>query len=278
VSSLHQIDAKASATAAHLYRPRDGYRTQVASLGPMIEYYLPSAPAGPVTIEIVDSAGAVVNSYNSDAPAGGGRGGRGGRGGGGGDPEDPDAAGGGGFGRGRGLAPARVTKDVGVNRFVWDVRHSSGLAVPPGAYQARLKVGATSETQAFTVLIDPNIAAEGTTVADLKEQYEHNVRTRDLTTAVTQLVARVRDAQTKLKGATGADADKAKQIEAIAAKLLAEPVRYGKPGLQDHIRYLAGMTTRADQKVGRDALDRYQVLKKEFDAVKAEVDKLLGVS
>jgi hypothetical protein len=278
VSSLHQIDAKASATAAHLYRPRDGYRTQVASLGPMIEYYLPSAPAGPVTIEIVDSAGAVVNTYNSDAPAGGGRGGRGGRGGGGGDPEDPDAAGGGGFGRGRGLAPARVTKDVGVNRFVWDVRHSSGLAVPPGAYQARLKVGATSETQAFTVLIDPNIAAEGTTVADLKEQYEHNVRTRDLTTAVTQLVARVRDAQTKLKGATGADADKAKQIDAIAAKLLAEPVRYGKPGLQDHIRYLAGMTTRADQKVGRDALDRYQVLKKEFDAVKAEVDKLLGVS
>ena len=37
------------------------------------------------------------------------------------------------------------------------------------------------------------------------------------------------------------------------------------------------MTARVDQKVGRDALERYQVLKKEFDAVKAEVDKLLGV-
>ena len=141
-----------------------------------------------------------------------------------------------------------------------------------------LMVGSTSETQPFTVLIDPNVAADGTTVADLKEQYEHNGRTRDLTNAVNQLVARVRAAQTKLKGATGADADKAKQLDAIAAKLLAEAVRYGKPGLQDHIRYLSGMTTRADQKVGRDALERYQVLKKEFDAVKLDVDKLLGAS
>ena len=126
--------------------------------------------------------------------------------------------------------------------------------------------------------IDPNVSADGTTVADLKEQFEHNMRTRDLVTSVTQVVARVREAQTKLKGATGADAERAKQLDAIAAKLLAEPVRYGKPGLQDHIRYLAGMTTRVDQKVGRDALERYQVLKKELDAIRVEVDKLLGAS
>ena len=279
VSALHQIGAQSSATAAHLYKPRDGYRTQVAGLGPMIEYYLPTAASGPVTIEILDSTGTVVNSYNSEAPAGGGRGGRGGRGGGGGaDPDDPDAAMASGRARGNAAAAGRVTKEAGVNRFVWDVRHSSGLAVPPGAYQVRLKVGVTTETQPFTVLIDPNVAAEGTTVADLKEQFEHNVRTRDLVTSVTQVVARVREAQTKLKGATGADADKAKELDAIAAKLLAEPVRYGKPGLQDHIRYLAGMTTRADQKVGRDALERYQVLKKELDAVRIELDKLLGAS
>ena len=279
VSALHQIGAQSSTTAAHLYKPRDGYRTQVAGLGPMIEYYLPAAASGAVTIEILDSTGNVVNSYNSEAPAGGGRGGRGGRGGGGGaDPDDPDAAMAVGRARGNAASASRVTKEAGVNRFVWDVRHSSGLAVPPGAYQARLKVGATTETQPFTVLIDPNVAADGTTVADLKEQFEHNMRTRELVTGVTQLVARVREAQTRLKGASGADAAKAKQLDAIAAKLLAEPVRYGKPGLQDHIRYLAGMTARADQKVGRDALERYQVLKKELDAVRLEVDNLLGAS
>ena len=37
-----------------------------ARSGPTIEYYLPSAPAGPVTIEMLDAPGAVVNTYNSE--------------------------------------------------------------------------------------------------------------------------------------------------------------------------------------------------------------------
>jgi len=276
VSALHQITAQTSASDVQLYKPRDGYRTTVSALGPMIEYYVPSAPSGPVTIEILDAAGTVVTSYNSDAPALGGGRGRGGRGGGG-DPDDPDAPQG--FGRGRGNANAnRVTKNAGVNRFIWDVRHQSGLALPPGSYQARLKVGATTKTEPFSVRIDPNVAAEGTTVADLKEQFAHNMRARDLVAQVNEVVRRVRDAQTKLRGAAGADADKARQVDAIAAKLLTEPVRYGKPGLQAHITYLAGMTARADQKIGRDAIERYTTLKKELDTIKAELDRLLGPS
>jgi len=51
-------------------------------------------------------------------------------------------------------------------------------------------------------------------------------------------------------------------------------VRYGKPGLQAHIGYLSGMTVRVDQKVGRDALSRYAVLKQELDVIKKELDKL----
>jgi hypothetical protein len=171
---------------------------------------------------------------------------------------------------------ARVTKVAGMNRFIWDVRNQAGLSMPPGSYEVRLKTGDKVLTQPLTVLIDPNVAADGVTVADLKEQYEHNTRTRELVAAVTQTVARVREAQARLKGASGADAETAKQLDAIAAKLLTEPVRYGKPGLQAHITYLAGMTARGDQKVGRDALDRYAVLKKELDAVNAEVTKLLG--
>jgi hypothetical protein len=37
------------------------------------------------------------------------------------------------------------------------------------------------------------------------------------------------------------------------------------------------MTARGDQKVGRDALDRYQVLRKELDAAILELNKALGV-
>ncbi len=126
------------------------------------------------------------------------------------------------------------------------------------------------------MLIDPRVAEDGVTAADLHEQYVHNMRMRDLVTRVNQVVTRVRDAQGKLKGATGADAEKARALDAIAGKLLTEPVRYGKPGLQAHVTYLSGMTGGADQKIGRDAVERYGVLEKELAAIKAEVDMLLG--
>jgi hypothetical protein len=257
--------------ATHLFKPRDGYRTRVSPqlLAPQIEYYLPSQPAGPVTLEILDASGAVVNSYNSETAAGGGRGGRGGGRGAapqsdarGGEEQsfDPEAGGGGG-GRGRGGAPPpRVTRDAGMNRVVWDVRNTAGLTMPPGSYQARLKAGDVTETQPFNVLIDPRIAAEGVTAADLKEQFDHNVRMRELSAAVAQLLARVRPSL------NNADTAKASAARAIYEKIVSTPegVRYNKPGLQEHVRYLAGMTTGVDQKIGRDAIERYQELKKEL--------------
>jgi hypothetical protein len=245
-------------------------------LGPNIEYYLPAAPAGAVTMEILDEKGVVANSYNSETPVPGAglRGGRGGAGGGAApEMQDPDAAP---AGRGRGGPAPRVTKNAGLNRFVWDVRNQAGVAMPPGSYQARLKVGEITQTQPFGVLIDPRVNEDGVTAADLREQYAHNMRMRDLVASVNQVVLRVRDAQNKLKGATGADTEKAKALDSIAGKLLTEPVRYGKPGLQAHITYLAGMTSGADQKIGQDAIERYGVLGKELAAIRTEVDKLLG--
>jgi hypothetical protein len=128
--------------------------------------------------------------------------------------------------------------------------------MPPGAYQARLTMDGATRTQRLTVLIDPRIAAEGVTSADLVEQYEHNVKMRELQAAVTQLVSRARDARGRLQNATGADADKAKQVQAIYDKLVNTPegVRYNKPGLQEHVNYLAGMTANTDQKIARDAI------------------------
>src|SRR5687767_7397193 len=100
------------------------------------------------------------------------------------------------------------------------------------------------------------------------------MRMRELVTSVNQLVTRVREAQTK--NASTTDANAATRLNTVAAKLITEPVRYGKPGLQAQITYLAGMTASVDQKIGRDAIERYAVLKKELDIVRAEVDSLLG--
>ena len=163
-----------------------------------------------------------------------------------------------------------MTANAGHNRFVWNVQHSSGLGAPPGHYEARLKVGNTTLTQPFTVLIDPRIADEGVTVADLREQFEHNTRMRAMVAEVRTLVERVQEAQGMTQGENRA------RIDEIAAKLVTGSVRYSKPGLQAHISYLAGMTTGVDQKSGRDAIEWYHVPRAGLDVITSEVNRVLG--
>ena len=279
LTSLHQHSSQLKSSDVHLFKPRDGYRTRVGptTLGPVVEYYLPSAAEKPVIIEILDVKGNVLNTYNSETPPP-----RSGRGGGGpamagvgtAGPEsqpDPEAA-----PTRRATPPPRVTKTAGMNRFAWDVRHQAGVILPPGQYQVRLKAGDVNLTQTFNVAVDPRVAADGVTLADLQEQFDHNMRMREMVTNVNQLATRVREAQNRLR-ASGGDGSTPRVI-ALAAKVLTEPVRYGKPGLQAHITYLAGMTANSDQKIGRDAIERYQVLKKELDALRLEADRILGPS
>ena len=78
-----------------------------------------------------------------------------------------------------------------------------------------------------------------------------------------------------MRTGAGTDGDTANRVNAIAAKLFTPPVRYGKPGLQAHITYLAGMTANIDQKIGRDAIERYEVLRKELNQIRAEIDSVL---
>ena len=275
VTSLHQLTSQLDKSRVHLFKPRDGYRTRVGpnSLGPMIEYYLPSAPAQAVVIEILDAKGNVLNTYNSETPVlrtrQGGDGGPGMPGVGGAGPEsqpqDPEAA-----PSRRFTPPPRITKVAGLNRFVWDVRHQAGVTLPPGRYQARLKTGVVTITEPFIVLIDPRVAADGVTQADLQEQFEHNMRMRELVRGVNQLLTRIREGKNKVQ------IDLYGVLTALEAQLLTEPVRYGQPGLQAHITYLAGMTANVDQKIGRDAIERYKVLKEEFDRIRGRVQQILG--
>jgi hypothetical protein len=271
ISALHQINASTNLTQVELFKTRDGYRTRVNpnNLGPMIEYYLPATAQGRVVMEILDAAGVLLNSYDSDAPNPA----RGGRPAGGEvQTEDPDAA----PAARRFAPPPRPTKTVGLNRFVWDLRNQAGVVLPPGKYQARLRVGDTTLTTSFNLLIDPRVAEDGVTQADLEEQYQHNTRMRELVSDVNQLVSRVREAQNKVKSSSDKESVSLDQLNRIAGQLLTEPVRYGKPGLQAHITYLASMTSNVDQKIGRDAIERYAVLKKELEDLHAEVDRLLG--
>lgn len=275
LSALHQITPQAQTAGFAVYTPRDGYRIAMggAWLGPQVDYYLPS-PVDTVRIDVLDAKGVVINRYRSGVvataraprPAG----------------VDPDGAdsemmeerG------GRGGAVARnvnvVTNNTGFNRFTWGVQHSNGLGMPPGEYRVRVSAGANVATVPLSVRIDPRLAEEGLTVADIREQFTHNTRMRELVTDVNATVARARAAGTALKNGKGAAADTLAKLRVVESKLITAPVRYSKPGLQAHITYLSGMTTRVDQKIGRDALERYRVLRTELDGIKRELDRILG--
>lgn len=282
LSALHQLQGPAAPAAPTLFKPRGGYRTRVSpeTLGPAIDYYLPAAPEGHVTIEILDAAGLVVNTYSSAAPAAGRGGGRGGRGGRGGAqaPPDPEAA----MMVGRvssvsasPVVVGQVTRNAGFNRFVWDVRHQNGLMMWPDTYQVRVKVGDATLTERVTVRIDPRVAEDGVTPADLKEQFEHGVRVAALVADANRTVQRVRQAQQQFGSGATADPAKMKAVTALADQLNTQPIRYGKPGLQAHIQYIARLGLGVDQKVGRDAIERYGVLKTELDKIIEQLNAIV---
>jgi len=237
----------------------------------MIDYYLANAPAGDITMEILDGSGKVVRTFTSagavaaEEPA---------------DAAPADDEEGGGF-RGR-VAPVKLDKSPGMHRFTWDLRYPgswmsatrtegpNGPAAAPGKYSVRLNVGSWSGTQPLNMIEDPRIAKDGVTEADLREQFEHNMRVRDLVSDVNKTVAKLRAAQ---RDATG---DKRTRLNELASHLITPSIRYSQPELQTHITYLYSMTTATDQKIGRDAVERYELLRKQLDQRMAELDKILG--
>jgi photosystem II stability/assembly factor-like uncharacterized protein len=301
LTPLHQM-ADAVTASATLFKPRDAYRfrytagfggvestrsnpadPQYPPAGAMVDYWLPNGTTGAVTLEVVDGSGTVIRRFSSD-----GSGER---------EQMPDQPG--------MRAPEMVTvgtprlpNAAGLNRFTWDLTlappldpsrergaggggggggRGTGPAVVPGSYTLRLAAGGKTMTQALAVQIDPRTAKDGVTIADLREQFQHNMRVRDMVSEVNQLVANVETARQRLKNAGGSAADTLRRLDELRAKLVTPAVRYSKPELQAHIQYLYSLTTQADQKIGRDAIDRLRALRAELDQRQAEAKALLGV-
>jgi hypothetical protein len=290
LTPLQQATAQVASAPATLFAPRDAYRMhyqagggfgrgrgpsapQYPPPGAMIDFYLGRAPSGPVTLDILDVAGKLVRHFSSErAAAGEGVSGSGEE-----EEETPRRA-----------RPApRVPTQPGLNRFVWDLGYpgprdgagrvgGGGPMAVPGRYQVRLTANGVTQTQPLALREDPRVAKDGVTLADLRDQLDHNLRVRDLVSDANRAAARVREAQERLRSASGAAADTLRKIDEIAARLVTPPIRYSAPGLQAHITYLYGMTNQADQRVGRDAKERYLVLRRELDGVIAQLDQLLG--
>ena len=258
-----------------LFTPSPAYRVHYTPLtgrpdapeyppaGARIDYFLAS-PSGEVKLDILDAAGKVVRSYSSEtrAAAPGGRGG--GR-------------------RGGGLPSALPTK-AGMNRFVWDLRYAGGPAgggdgegggfsgggplVAPGAFKARLTAGGVTKTESFTVKIDPRVAKDGVTVADLAEQTKLALKVRDALAEARALATRVRQAIDAKRG------DQAK-LQSVSERLTTKGGPYEDQMFVDQLSNINREITQADQKVGASAYERFNQLMKEWTALKADAEAAL---
>jgi len=141
--------------------------------------------------------------------------------------------------------------------------------VVPGSYAVRLTAGPYTATEPLTIVEDPRNLVDNVKLSDLREQFEHNMRVRELVSEVNRVVAKVRAEQSKASG------DREVKLKELANKLITPAIRYSQPQLQTQITYLYSVTTATDQKPGRDVVERYDVLKKELDQREKELDAIL---
>jgi photosystem II stability/assembly factor-like uncharacterized protein len=199
LTPLHQLADSVKAKDWHLFTPRDAFRFgggpgfapnvgRNPPYGAAVYFYLRSQPdtGQIVTLEFLDSAGAVIRAFTSR--------------------------------RERGADTLRVgrldTLVAGMNRLVWNMRYPNavgfpglimwagsvaGPLAPPGRYGVRLTAGGRSETRWFSWLKDPRLA---TTPRDYAQQFELLIRIRDRLSDANGAVVRIRDLKDQLADVT----------------------------------------------------------------------------
>ena len=215
IDMLRQFTPEVAASKAHLFAPQPVIR----GLHPAtIDYHL-SQPAARVVVEILDSQGHVVRSFDSSATGTA-------RALAADDPGDgsvpPPAAG----------APA---VRAGANRFVWDLRYpgpvtfpgivlryaspGQGPMAPAGEYAVRLTADGVAQTQPLTIQRDPRLA--DVTDADLQQQFKLAMEIRDQVSRAHEGVIQIRSMKTQIDRSAAAanDAAISRQGALIKSKL-----------------------------------------------------------
>jgi len=165
-----------------------------------------------------------------------------------------------------------VETGAGMHRFVWDFSTSvgpggRGPTALPGRYTARLTVGDQTLSRTFDVRMDPRVAEDGVTVADLQAQYDLAIAVMELMAAAGETTDEV---ESQIERARSAGADEALEaLEAVHAELVEEEMgSYPQPMLNDQIGYLLGMISRADQPPGDFAYERFEVLSERLEEIR----------
>ena len=132
---------------------------------------------------------------------------------------------------------------------------------------APLKSRAT-RTETFTVKIDPRIAKDGVTVADLSEQAKFALKVRDSLAEARQLAQRLRQAIEAKRG------DQAR-LQAVSERLTTKSGPYEDQMFVDQMSNISREIGQADQKVPASAYERYNQLMKDWPSIKADAEAAL---
>ena len=209
IGPLRQVTPELAEQDVILFEPADAIRGVYDAV---VQYYLAEA-VDSVKIEILDSEGAVVDTYvgksSDDKP----------------DADEPSR---------RRRGSSKPTVKPGLNQFTWNLRYPGattfdgmiiwsaaperGPKAPPGDYQVRLTAGDYTATHSFAIEMDPNL--KGIEESDLREQFELAMRIRDKTTAANEAVIRIRDMREAINERM--DLVDGAQVQKMAENLLAD--------------------------------------------------------
>lgn len=256
--------------------PATGTEPEYPSMGAHFDLYFAAPPDAATKLEVLDAKGGALRTWRVGAPQG------------------APAGRGGGFFRGGGGSTS-IRAEAGMQRITWDLRYPGpwapnapeggfgGPVVPPGKYSVRLTSGGQTITKSFDLKSDPRVAADGVSDGDIAEQVKFQLQVRDAISDARKLQQSIEQAMQKagLKpmldpGGVGSSPSSTKYdhpLRALYARVVTTPGIYTQGMLLDQLQNVQRMIQQADQKIGKDAYDRYADLVKEMAAIEAELKK-----
>jgi photosystem II stability/assembly factor-like uncharacterized protein len=298
VTPLREVEAASAAQTAYLYKPETGYRLyypdqvdtrppagQNPPAGVLIDYYLPSTPTGPLSLDIVDATGGVVRHVSSVKAQGVEQ-----------PPEWPDQ-----------VHPADTLPGArGMNRFVWDLRYDDPVQIPgafyaglpprgpiamPGNYVLKLTYNGQTHAAPLTIQADPRVTGS---LAGLQQKFAlamevyHDQDTlhrtvNDIRTFKSEVAAGLKAVSDKPNSAAltaegNALLQQASQIEGalMQVNIKGSEANLNFPGmLNEQIYSFAGLLDDADTAPNQQETDTYAGLHARLGAQLADWDTLV---
>jgi len=283
LSSLHESLEQVATTPAYLFQPKSVYRMRHSSTGKnsipnypangaIIDYYLKEDLQTPIKLAVLNKDNKVIRSFTSMT-------------------EKESNSNTSELDMGTGFAPKGATPLLkttsGLHRFKWDLRHEgswdkdpskngkNGVLVAPEDYTIQVTINEQVYKKSLTVALDPRLEASKVTTADLLAQEALTLKIRDLQSRAKQLAYTVENQRKKIQEQE-ASLDRKKEVmtlRAIEDQLVTAKGRYQQPMLLAQLSYLGYMLNAADQRPGKDAYDRYEVLKEQLENLIIDVQQ-----